>query len=326
MKALLLFLVLVNALFFAWARWVAPSPTDGISATPEPDAQTLVLFTEKYPELAAAVRPADENPPAPASKPDTAPADATADDATAAAASTEGDSGANGADNTDGDADAGGSDDALVASAPAAAPARRQPEPVTALPAPARAAVEALTSNDAPDDAAPEPTTPQPATPTVVAAVATRCVTVGPFGKLPQANAATEALRALGGTVERRSEQARIWVGHWVHLPPSASRAAAVEVVEKLRADGVSDIYIESGSDLRNAISLGLFTDVSRAEIRAGKVRQLGVRPQIRDRFREGDQFWLDVTLPETASFDVAPFQLGPVPVTSSERECASEG
>ncbi|MEO1575893.1 MAG: hypothetical protein AAFU65_13180 [Pseudomonadota bacterium] len=193
-------------------------------------------------------------------------------------------------------------------------PAPPTPEPATTLPPAAREAVSAL--------ADPVPADPPPDAAPAVAAVNRRCATLGPFSKPPRATLAADALRDLGGTVTERREAGRIWVGHWVHLSPAASREAAVEVVEKLRADGVSDIYIEPSEPLRNAISLGLFSDASRAETRAGKIRALGVRPQIRDRFREGERIFLDVSLPESATFDAGRFQLGPIPLAMTDRAC----
>ncbi|MEO1573722.1 MAG: hypothetical protein AAFU65_02050, partial [Pseudomonadota bacterium] len=53
MKAILLFLVLLNALFFGWAQWVAKPPGTGDVATPEPAAETMVLLAEKYPDRVA---------------------------------------------------------------------------------------------------------------------------------------------------------------------------------------------------------------------------------------------------------------------------------
>ena len=155
----------------------------------------------------------------------------------------------------------------------------------------------------------------------------TRCMTVGPFRELSVAGTIASTLRNAGLEPAAREVQAQIWVGHWVHLPPAGSRAAAVEVVEKLRGDGVSDIYIEGAGPMRHAISLGLFSDLSRAETRAGKVRQLGVRPQIRDRYRDGVQHWVDVDLAPGEALN--PDLFGALPeedASLAERDCDNPG
>lgn len=153
----------------------------------------------------------------------------------------------------------------------------------------------------------------QPGGPQVVTADGpqeARCVRLGPFVQLRDAAKAAALLREFDVASTQSNEEAQVWVGHWVHLPPAESRAAAVEVVEKLRADGVSDIYIESAGERRHAISLGLFSDASRAEIRAGKIRKLGITPQIRDRFRDGSVYWLDFDLAPGQNVDPALFDV----------------
>ena len=327
MKAVLLFLILLNALFFGWARWVAESPGQRDAATPEPDAQPLVLLAERYPERAAALAAerAASQAPVGEDRSEDGVEDRGAEAAVTAAVGSNGatpsragePAGAAGEAPTAGelpDAPAN-ADPARAGTGPSAAATTNEPDPQTpsvrapaSLPAEARRAVDELASSTRQVAAA----DPQPV----------RCISVGPFSKRPRANLASDALRGLGGEVSERTQRGRIWVGHWVHLPPAASRQAAVDVVEKLRGDGVSDIYIETSQPLRNAISLGLFSDVTRAETRAGKIRALGVRPQIRDRFREGDQIFLDARLPESAAFDASRFQLGPIALSSTPRDC----
>ena len=134
-----------------------------------------------------------------------------------------------------------------------------------------------------------------------------RCVGVGPFVSLRQASEAAAVLNQAGLTTSQRVEESQVWVGHWVHLPSYPSREAAVLVVERLRKEGVKDIYIEPSGELKNTISLGLFTELERAEIRAGKVRKLGgVKPQIRNRSRDGLVYWIDVPLDAGIQLDTS--------------------
>lgn len=270
MKLLLLFLILVNAVFFAWSRWVDVSPQGVAVATPEPQAEALVLYDEKFP------------PP-------------TEDDEVemAVAATVEA------SDEPAAQSDAATQEVAPPPSEPVAAVTQAEPEPETVEPSEPPPAAPAVSA----EARAALASVAQDAEPQLAAVVrddgpaTTRCMTIGPFRELSVAGTIAATLRSSGLEPQARETQAQIWVGHWVHLPPAGSRAAAVEVVEKLRGDGVSDIYIEGSGPMRHAISLGLFSDLSRAETRAGKVRQLGVRPQIRDRYRDGTQHWVDVDL-----------------------------
>ncbi|MFK8030698.1 MAG: hypothetical protein AB8G18_10690 [Gammaproteobacteria bacterium] len=133
-----------------------------------------------------------------------------------------------------------------------------------------------------------------------------RCAGVGPFVSLKQASEASAMINQAGLTTSQRVEESQVWVGHWVHLPSYPSRAAAVEVVEELREQGINDIYIEPSGELKNTISLGLFSELAGAETRAGLVRKLGdVKPQIRNRSRDGLVYWVDVSLEAGVSLDI---------------------
>lgn len=134
-----------------------------------------------------------------------------------------------------------------------------------------------------------------------------RCVSVGPFVSLRHTSEAAALLNQAGLNTSQRVEESQVWVGHWVYLPSFVSREAAVEVVEQLRKQGIKDIYIEPSGELENTVSLGLFTELERAEIRAGRVRKLGdVRPQIRNRSRDGLVYWIDAPVEAGISLDSA--------------------
>lgn len=291
----LLFLILVNVVFFAWSRWVDVAPGGVAVVTPEPQAEALVLYSEKFPADAQT---------------------STEPDVVAVV------------------------DEAIVTTTTAPEPEAIKATPVvdaqpvaqrpSVAPAPEPDAAVAASQETAARDAVQAATTPPAETPTLAllndrGPPTTRCMTIGPFRELKVAGAVASTLRSTGLEPEAREEEASVWVGHWVHLPPAGSRAAAVEVVEKLRTDGVSDIYIESSGAMRHAISLGLFSDVSRAETRAGKIRQLGVRPQIRDRYRDGTQHWVDIELAPGQQLDATRFADLPDDNASlTERPCDS--
>ena len=75
---------------------------------------------------------------------------------------------------------------------------------------------------------------------------------------------------------------------------------------------GISDLYIENTGPERNAVSVGLFRDRARAEIRAGRVRRLDVVPQISDRYRTGTVWRVHFQLPPGLPLDAERFSTDP--------------
>jgi hypothetical protein len=122
-----------------------------------------------------------------------------------------------------------------------------------------------------------------------------RCVSVGPFQELAQASAAQAALRAAGFMPNQRVIDGDVWVGYWVHLTDIPTRAAANEILELLRANDISDSYIVPGGEESQTISLGVFSEISRAANIREQVRALGYDPTVADRSRRATLYWIDV-------------------------------
>ncbi|MDH3647600.1 MAG: hypothetical protein OER80_12590 [Gammaproteobacteria bacterium] len=174
-------------------------------------------------------------------------------------------------------------------------------------------------------DATIDPKSPQP-TEVAVAAVSMQCVSLGPFLNLREATEATAKLIDTGLQPSQRLSESQVWFGHWVHLPPQASREAAVAVVADLRGKGVTDIYIEPSGALENSISLGVFSERKHAETRAGRIRRLGISPQIRDRYRDSSVYWVDFALPQGQVVDPSDYQASPRRVLRIEgRNCPTD-
>lgn len=149
------------------------------------------------------------------------------------------------------------------------------------------------------------------------------CVAVGPFDDPATAIQVAERLRASGVVVENREESGQLRTGYWVHLPPFPSREAADKVADDLRQKGAGELYIVTASEQRHAISLGLFTSPERADQRAAEVGELGYRPRIAERFREGAVFWLEYREPAELAVDVIPLLEGLDPaIQRSARSC----
>jgi hypothetical protein len=168
--------------------------------------------------------------------------------------------------------------------------------------------------------------TTEPGTQTVAMlapATTPSCVSVGPFLDLAETAEAAARLREKGYVPQQRLADSPVWMGHWVYLSPFATRAEATAAVEKLRDQGVQDLYIEAGGEDENAVSLGLYSDRERAEALASDIRQLGYAPEIGDRYRVATVYWVDVVLPANARLVPAEFQTRPGRIVrEEEREC----
>lgn len=135
---------------------------------------------------------------------------------------------------------------------------------------------------------------PLAATDEAAGEVVSRCATVGPFDQLDLAQLAQQRLAELDMAAEVRESGGQIRSGFWVYLPPFTSRNAAKQVEAELRERGVRDLFIVTGSEQRNAISLGLFSTPDRADQRAAEIGRLGYTPRVAERFRDATVYWVD--------------------------------
>ncbi len=156
-------------------------------------------------------------------------------------------------------------------------------------------------------EAAQEPA-PPPIT-VVETADTQRCVSVGPFEELAQASAAQAALREAGFAPSQRVVDGDVWVGYWVHLPGIPTRDEASEILGQLHANDISDSYIVPGGEESQTISLGVFSEISRAGSIREQVRELGYDPTVADRSRSATLYWVDVQADSVAGIELDALQ-----------------
>lgn len=135
------------------------------------------------------------------------------------------------------------------------------------------------------------------------------CATLGPFEQLEMAQLAEERLESYGSLATVRESGGQIRSGFWVYLPPYSSRSEAKRIEDELRGKNVSDLFIVTGSDQRNAISLGLFSTPERADQRAAEIGRLGYTPRVAERFRDATVYWVDFR--ESAEDPLDPQRIG---------------
>lgn len=64
---------------------------------------------------------------------------------------------------------------------------------------------------------------------------------------------------------------------YWVYMPPLSSAAEAQRTAESLKRQGITDIYVLNGSEWRNAISFGVFSENRYAENMLKILRNKGI-------------------------------------------------
>lgn len=124
---------------------------------------------------------------------------------------------------------------------------------------------------------------------------ADNCLSLGPFTDLTDAARASTLLRENELDPRQRAGEGVVWKGFWVTLGGIQNRAAASEVIERLRRAGVADAYAMPGDGSDVTISLGLFSERERAVRRLEDAKAIGLEPRIVDRERTGTVYWIDV-------------------------------
>ncbi|MET0089990.1 MAG: hypothetical protein ABW068_08225 [Candidatus Thiodiazotropha sp.] len=119
------------------------------------------------------------------------------------------------------------------------------------------------------------------------------CAVVGYVESRSDAEQISVRLRALGVKPELQSEQRNEQAGYWVLIPPQQTRQDAIKIAKRLEQSGVSDLWRFTSGDLAHAISLGLFRDEDRAEVRRSEIEALGFESIIQPRYRESTRYWL---------------------------------
>lgn len=129
-----------------------------------------------------------------------------------------------------------------------------------------------------------------------------RCISVGPFRDVSEAAHAATTLRGGGYDPRQRVADGDVWAGVWVYLQLPPARAAAEQILAKLKAGGIDDALEMPGPNDGSVISLGLYSEPKRAQARVAQAQALGFNPGIADRKRTGNVYWIDIDLKPTDS------------------------
>ena len=124
-----------------------------------------------------------------------------------------------------------------------------------------------------------------------------RCMSVGPFNDAAQKTRAATLLHQRGFTPKERTSEGEVPDGYWVYLGGLKSAADETRALKILQEAGLNDAHAVPASDDGRRVSVGLFTERTRAERRARAVQHLGFSPDIVDRRRPGTVYWIDLDL-----------------------------
>lgn len=131
----------------------------------------------------------------------------------------------------------------------------------------------------------------------VSAAMGRPCVSIGPYEENEAARDALARVRDLGNQADLRAAQGEVFLGHWVQIRNIATREEASRQLEILRSNGIADAYPVPEDDGERTLSLGLFSELDRAERLELRADSLGLDADIVRHTREATVFWVDIRL-----------------------------
>lgn len=110
------------------------------------------------------------------------------------------------------------------------------------------------------------------------------CISIGPFA--PGNNDSDRVsiknwLSVRSIPITEHIEEVRTRERYWVYLEPKATEAEARAQVEQLKQQGVSDYYMVIKGNMKNAISLGLFSSQETVNRRLEELAKEGYQPVV---------------------------------------------
>lgn len=127
------------------------------------------------------------------------------------------------------------------------------------------------------------------------------CLRFGPFADAGARAAARQALAEAGVQAAVRDVPARGVRGWKVFLPAQASREAAQALADKLKAAGISDLFVLAQGEDANSIALGRFSSEAGARQRQAELQGKGVQASVGPIGGTPAQAWLEARLPAGA-------------------------
>jgi hypothetical protein len=158
---------------------------------------------------------------------------------------------------------------------PAAVPAAASPMAADAVPGANSPEKISTSAAGKEDDQSVSEKSKSPAKPASV------CYRIGGIADAEAADALGARLEKAGAAILQRGKEPGTRTNYWVFLPAFPSRAAARPALRQLQQHGFKDYYLVRSGENENAVSLGVFSERSRAERRYRQIRGFGLKPQL---------------------------------------------
>lgn len=120
------------------------------------------------------------------------------------------------------------------------------------------------------------------------------CYSLGPFSKKAFANKALIVLKKDGIKAMERVDTDSVRPGFWVFLSPSKSRKLANRLLARLRQNKEKDFFLVATGEMKNAISLGVFSKAKLAKARMEEINQQGFNARIDKVTLPKRVYWVD--------------------------------
>lgn len=122
-----------------------------------------------------------------------------------------------------------------------------------------------------------------------------QCRSLGPFDQRAKAEKIKNLLQEQGLLLSLRVSNEARRKGYWVYLAPLGSHDEARKTVQKLKKKHrVKDMFIVGTGEIKDGISLGVFSKFELAYRRQSEIRKLGFEAQLRDVKLPAKEYWLD--------------------------------
>ena len=120
------------------------------------------------------------------------------------------------------------------------------------------------------------------------------CYSLGPFSRRESYEYARQKLSAEGVEVIGRVSSDSVRKGYWVLIPVSTSRNQAMVTIQKLKEQGIKEYFLVDTGEMKNAISLGIFSKPKLARRRVEAIEKQGFNPVIRKIAIPKRVYWLE--------------------------------
>ncbi len=120
------------------------------------------------------------------------------------------------------------------------------------------------------------------------------CYTLGPFREMKTLRVVTREIKDYVVEASFRSRDEQEQSMFRVYLKPVGGKREARALIKQLVSKNIRDYFIITDGPYKNGISLGYFSDKSRAERHAERVRKSGFDAVLEPVFRSYTIYWLD--------------------------------